>query len=82
MSGDIDTDDLHEPGLLDCCEHCEHGVNDPPHDRPCPEGCNTMVDSCPDCGTVLAADEDGGWCDGCQRHISHARIASDPWRDE
>ena len=28
------------PSLLDCCEHCEHGVNDPPHDIPCPEGCN------------------------------------------
>ena len=24
----------------DCCEHCEHDINDPPHDRPCPEGCN------------------------------------------
>ena len=23
----------------DCCEHCEHGINDPPHDVPCPDGC-------------------------------------------
>jgi hypothetical protein len=29
------------PGPLDCCGHCAHDVNDPPHDRPCPEGCNT-----------------------------------------
>ncbi len=26
--------------LYDCCEHCEHGINDPPHTDPCPEGCN------------------------------------------
>jgi len=23
----------------DCCDHCEHGINDPPHLEPCPEGC-------------------------------------------
>lgn len=22
-----------------CCEHCEHDINDAPHDTPCPEGC-------------------------------------------
>lgn len=22
-----------------CCEHCQHDINDPPHDIPCPEGC-------------------------------------------
>jgi hypothetical protein len=24
----------------DRCDHCEHDINDPPHDIPCPEGCN------------------------------------------
>lgn len=23
----------------DCCDHCDHDINDPPHDAPCPEGC-------------------------------------------
>lgn len=27
------------PRHYDCCEHCEHDINDPPHDVPCPEGC-------------------------------------------
>jgi hypothetical protein len=56
----------------------------------CSCGCTCMVlavddgwtDNCPDCGTPLVADEDGGWCEHCQRHISHARMAQDPWRDE
>ena len=26
--------------LYDCCEHCEHDINDAPHDSPCPEGCD------------------------------------------
>jgi hypothetical protein len=21
--------------IYDCCEHCEHDINDLPHDRPC-----------------------------------------------
>lgn len=25
--------------LYDCCGHCEHDINDPPHEIPCPEGC-------------------------------------------
>ena len=25
---------------FDCCEHCKHDINDPLHDRRCPEGCN------------------------------------------
>jgi len=37
---DIDADEAYVPGPLDCCEHCEHSPNDPPHDRPCTEGCN------------------------------------------
>ena len=35
--------DPYEPGPLDCCEHCKHSINDPPHDRPCPQGCNTSL---------------------------------------
>lgn len=26
--------------MYDCCEHCKHDINDPPHDRPCLSGCN------------------------------------------
>jgi hypothetical protein len=49
--------------LYDCCSHCEHGINGPPHDIPCPEGCTedcmhgefTCIPgecncTCPDCG--------------------------------
>ena len=26
--------------FFDCCGHCRHDINDPPHDRPCiVEGC-------------------------------------------
>ena len=32
------------PRLYDCCEHCEHGINDPPHNGPCPEGCAEAED--------------------------------------
>ncbi len=28
------------PQLYDCCDHCEHEINDPPHELPCPEGCS------------------------------------------
>ena len=28
------------PDSFYCCEHCEHGINDAPHDTPCPAGCN------------------------------------------
>lgn len=28
----------------DCCEHCEHDINDPPHDQACDEGCNDYDD--------------------------------------
>lgn len=33
-----------EPGPLDCCEHCEHDVGDPPHEVPCPDGCNQAAE--------------------------------------
>lgn len=26
--------------IYDCCDHCEHDINDPPHPMACPEGCN------------------------------------------
>jgi hypothetical protein len=29
----------------ECCEHCKHDINDPPHDRPCPEGCPDRADT-------------------------------------
>lgn len=25
--------------LYGCCIHCEHDVNEPPHEIPCPDGC-------------------------------------------
>jgi hypothetical protein len=37
---------------------------------------------CPDCGTRLHPDDDGGWCPACARHISWQRIATDPWEDQ
>lgn len=27
------------PYQYDCCQHCHHDINDPPHAIPCPEGC-------------------------------------------
>jgi hypothetical protein len=30
--------------LYDCCDCCEHDINDPPHDLPCPEGCNDSAE--------------------------------------
>jgi hypothetical protein len=30
--------------IYDCCEHCEHGINDPPQLMRCPEGCGDSGD--------------------------------------
>ena len=37
--------------LYDCCEHCEHDINDAPHDRPCPEGCAEASDGSRTCSS-------------------------------
>jgi len=63
-----------DDGPLDCCEHCEHGPNDPPHTICCPEGCHAGRPApCPDCGMV---------------HRPHRQHAGDPlpapadWRED
>ena len=34
------TDANPDLGPWDCCRHCQHDVNDPPHTVRCPGGCN------------------------------------------
>ncbi len=43
--------------IYDCCEHCEHGIHDPPHLERCPEGCGDE------------GDEARHW--PCCRHCDH-----------
>lgn len=42
--------------IYDCCEHCEHGINDAQHLERCPEGCPDEGDQA-DPGRLLDAVE-------------------------